>query len=208
MKQNRDIDRVWERDLPVWRRWLAGPIRWVGLLCGLLFSGGTLLLANELSLVWQIALWIVAGLFAISMLLIIMKRRSIQRSWRQDDSVFEPSPGRSLSPLYAEQEWSLPSHPFIRYPLSLILIWAMYWMLVVHQMKLPGHFLVALVVLVVVSLWCWREPLLLVLMVIIGVALLSLISWMTSLPLPVILATVAVLGLGLGLGLLALHRRK
>lgn len=208
MKQNRDINRVWQTDLPIWRRGLASALTWLFVLLGLILTCGLLLFARDLGIVWRVALWLNACLLSAGIVLAIMKRRDRQRSWRQDDSVVEPSPGRFISPLYEEREWSLPSHPFIRYPLGLILIAYFYWVLVVHQMKVPGFFLIGLVVLTLASLWCWREPLLLVLMLIVGVALLSVVGWIITLPLSAILGIVAALGLGSWLGLLAIQKKQ
>jgi len=208
MKQNRDINRVFQADLPIWRRWVAGPLRWVFLLPGLFLSGSVLWLTSDMGAVWRVVLWLIAGLLIAGSFLVIMKGRDRRRSWRQDDRVIEPSPGKYLSPLYEEREWSLLSHPFIRYPLAFILIGTLYWALVIHHMKLPGHFLVLLLVLALIGFWSWREPLLLVLLLIVGVALLSVIGWIISLPLSIILIASAVLAPGFGLGLLALRKKK
>jgi hypothetical protein len=56
----------------------------------------------------------------------------------------------------------------------------LYWVLVVHGMQLPGSWLVGTVVLTLANLWVWREPLLLVLIVGVGVALLALIRWLVQ----------------------------
>jgi len=47
-------------------------------------------------------------------------------------------------------------------------------------MQLPGSWLVGTVILTLANLWVWREPLLLVLIVGLGVALLALIRWVVQ----------------------------
>ncbi len=53
-------------------------------------------------------------------------------------------------------------------------------MLVVHGMQLPGSWLVGTVILTLANLWVWREPLLLVFIVGVGVTLLALIRWLVQ----------------------------
>lgn len=179
MKQRRDINQAWQPGDPDrWRRrvlWLRWP---VALVAG---AAITILLAvDALSFGMQLAL----GLSAASLVLIFMRlvwvahRR--RRSWRYDDSVVEPPLARPVSALVEEREWTIPSHPLIRYPLAFALAGFMYWVLVFHAMRLPAYWLVLLLVLTVISLWCWRQPLGLVLILGIGIALLSAGNWILT----------------------------
>ena len=62
----------------------------------------------------------------------------------------------------------------------MLLIGLMYWVLVLHRMQLPGQWLVATTVVAIINLWAWREPLILVLLVAIGVLLLAVIGWVLN----------------------------
>lgn len=103
-----------------------------------------------------------------------------QRLWRRDGILFEPQLPRPISSIPEEYEWQLPSDPLIRVPLAVALMALLYWVLVVHGMQLPGSWLVGTVILTLANLWVWREPLLLVLIVGVGVALLALIRWVVQ----------------------------
>lgn len=103
-----------------------------------------------------------------------------QRRWRRDGILFEPQLPRPISSIPEEYEWQLPSDPLIRVPLAVALMALLYWVLVVHGMQLPGSWLVGTVILTLANLWIWREPLLLVLIVGVGVGLLALIRWVVQ----------------------------
>ena len=103
-----------------------------------------------------------------------------QRRWRRDGILFEPQLPRPISSIPEEYEWQLPSDPLIRVPLAVALMALLYWVLVVHGMQLPGSWLVGTVILTLANLWVWREPLLLVLIVGVGVTLLALIRWLVQ----------------------------
>jgi hypothetical protein len=76
-------------------------------------------------------------------------------------------------------------------------------------MKMPGHWLVSLVLMTLVSLWCWREPLLLVLIVILGVGLLALVGWViTNLSVGAMLGLLALIAVGVLLGMKELNKHK
>lgn len=106
--------------------------------------------------------------------------RRRQRRWRRDGILFEPQLPRPISSIPEEYEWQLPSHPLIRAPLAVALMALLYWVLVVHGMQLPGSWLVGTVILTLANLWVWREPLLLVFIVGVGVTLLALIRWLVQ----------------------------
>jgi high-affinity Fe2+/Pb2+ permease len=120
--------------------------------------------------------------------------------------MFEPSLPRPVSDIPEEQEWTLPFHPLIRVPLALLLMGLMYWVLVIHQMQLPGHWLVATTIVTIINLWSWREPLVLVALVAVGVLLMTIVGWIINhLPIE---AAIAVLVLIPVLVLIAVHELR
>jgi hypothetical protein len=126
--------------------------------------------------VWSIT----AGLLVLTIGWTKWSDRRRQRRWRRDGILFEPQLPRPISSIPEEYEWQLPSHPLIRAPLAAALMALLYWVLVVHGMQLPGSWLVGTVILTLANLWVWREPLLLVLIVGVGVTLLALIRWLVQ----------------------------
>ncbi len=134
------------------------------------------------------------------------RRRTV---WRRDGRMFEPGLPRPVSEIPGEYEWTLPFHPMIRLPLALLLTGLMYWVLVVHQMQLPGEWLVATTVVAIINLWSWREPLMLVALVAAGVLLMAIVGWIiNNLPLEaaiLLLISIPVLVL---VAVLELRKRK
>ncbi len=128
---------------------------------------------------------IIASLLLLALVWTQWSDRRRQRRWRRDGILFEPQLPRPISSIPEEYEWQLPSHPLIRGPLAIALMALLYWVLVVHGMQLPGSWLVGTVVLALINLWIWREPLLLVFIVAVGVTVLALIGWVVQ-TLPVI----------------------
>ncbi len=128
---------------------------------------------------------IIASLLLLALVWTQWSDRRRQRRWRRDGILFEPQLPRPISSIPEEYEWQLPSHPLIRGPLAITLMALLYWVLVVHGMQLPGSWLVGTVVLALINLWIWREPLLLVFIVAVGVTVLALIGWVVQ-TLPVI----------------------
>lgn len=128
--------------------------------------------------IWAFGLYL--PLWLSSPLLIWWAGRRRRNAWRRDGTLFEPSLPRPVSEVPHEQEWTLPFHPLIRLPMALTLIGMMYWVLVLHQMQLPGRWLVATTVVAIINLWAWREPLVLVLLVAVGVLLLAIVGWILS----------------------------
>ena len=123
--------------------------------------------------------------------------------------MFEPQLSRPVSSMYEEREWNWPSHPLIRYPLALVLMVFVYWVLVLNQMKVPGHWLISLVLLTLVSIWCWREPLLLVLIVVFGVGLLTIVGWIVmNLSFGAMLGLLALIAVSVFVGIKELNKRK
>ena len=128
-----------------------------------------------------IEVWLIIA--SLLVLIIVWTRWSDyrrQRRWRRDGILFEPQLPRPISSIPEEYEWQLPSDPLIRVPLAVALMALLYWVLVVHGMQLPGSWLVGTVILTLANLWAWREPLLLVLIVGVGVGLLALIRWVVQ----------------------------
>ena len=157
-------------------------------------------------------IWAFAGyvlLWVCSPLLGWLASRRKRNSWRSDGRMFEPSLPRPVSDIPEEQEWTLPFHPLIRVPLALLLIGLMYWVLVLHQMQLPGHWLVVTTVVAIINLWAWREPLMLVLLVAIGVLLLAVIGWIfTHLPPEAAIALLALVPVAVLVAVSELRKRK
>ncbi len=154
-------------------------LRWVFIL---LLIVGIGFLARRVGLVETLseALLIMVGLVMLTIGWTKWSDRRRQRRWRRDGILFEPQLPRPISSIPEEYEWQLPSHPLIRAPLAVALMALLYWVLVVHGMQLPGSWLVGTVILTLANLWVWREPLLLVLIVGVGVTLLALIRWLVQ----------------------------
>lgn len=205
MKQQRYLDKPWQPGAPTWRKRLVRPLRWLVICCALAAIGSGLFLATGLNIWWKLGLGAIVPVQIILMSMLSARRK--RHSWRRDDSVFEPRLPAPVSALYEEREWTLPSHPLIRYPMTFVLIGFMHWTLVQNQMNLPGHWLVLLVVLSLVCLWSWREPLLLVLTVGAGVGLLALAIWIVSLPALTALALFILILAGTGFGGLILRKQ-
>lgn len=154
-------------------------LRWVLIL---LLIVGIGFLARRVGLIETLseALLIMVGLLVLAIGWTKWSNRLRQRRWRRDGILFEPQLPRPISSIPEEYEWQLPSHPLIRAPLAAALMALLYWVLVVHGMQLPGSWLVGTVILTLANLWVWREPLLLVLIVGVGVTLLALIRWLVQ----------------------------
>jgi hypothetical protein len=154
-------------------------LRWIVILLVIVGMGYG---ARRMGLVTTlIEVWLIIA--SLLVLIIVWTRWSDyrrQRRWRRDGILFEPQLPRPISSIPEEYEWQLPSDPLIRVPLAVALMALLYWVLVVHGMQLPGSWLVGTVILTLANLWAWREPLLLVLIVGVGVALLALIRWVVQ----------------------------
>lgn len=133
---------------------------------------------------------------AIVIFFLLLKSRPKKSSWRNDDLVFEPKLSRPVSTMDQELEWKWTNHPLIRFPLAFALIPLIYWVLVIHKMKLPGSWLVGIAIFTLITIWSWHEPLVLMLLVGSGVGLLYGVTWvMNNLELPEILGVVCVLAI-------------
>jgi len=154
-------------------------LRWIVILLvivGMGYGARRMGLVTALTEVWLI----IASLLVLIIAWTRWSDYRRQRRWRRDGILFEPQLPRPISSIPEEYEWQLPSDPLIRVPLAVALMALLYWVLVVHGMQLPGSWLVGTVILTLANLWVWREPLLLVLIVGVGVALLALIRWVVQ----------------------------
>ena len=154
-------------------------LRWIVILLvivGMGYGARRMGLVTALTEVWLI----IASLLALIIAWTRWSDYRRQRRWRRDGILFEPQLPRPISSIPEEYEWQLPSDPLIRVPLAVALMALLYWVLVVHGMQLPGSWLVGTVILTLANLWVWREPLLLVLIVGVGVGLLALIRWVVQ----------------------------
>lgn len=177
MKQGSGIGKAWQNDSDSpRRRWWRG-LRWPAGLVALGAAGRLTGVAND---------WIdVAALLGAAAVPVLLwqrwQARRAERRWRRDAILFEPPLPKPVSRIDDEREWRWPAHPLVRIPLALSLTGLLYWALVLHRLQLPALWLVAVAVAALFTLWCWREPLLLVLTVAAGVALLALLGWLSGL---------------------------
>ena len=157
--------------------------------------------------IWSFGIYIL--LWLLSPLLVWWAGRRRRTVWRREGRMFEPGLPRPVSEIPGEYEWTLPFHPMIRLPLALLLIGLMYWVLVIHQMQLPGHWLVATTVVAIINLWSWREPLVLVALVAAGVLLMTIVGWIINhLPLEAAVALLIVIPVIPIFAVLELRKRK
>lgn len=127
--------------------------------------------------------WVEIGLliFGIVALVMLWRRWSEQRGlrrWRSDSELVVPSLPNPVSRIPVALEWHWASSPLLRVPLALALIAALYWAIVLNALQLPAYWLFAVALLAFLNLWCWSEPLLLVVVVVPGVVLLVLLGWL------------------------------
>lgn len=176
MKQESGIEGDWqdESDTPRSRwlrrlRWLAGLVA----LAALAYLTG---IATD----WPAMLLLLGAASVIVVVLRLWSARRGQRRWRHDSLLVVPSLPSPVSRIPVEREWAWPSSALVRAPLAIGLIAALYWAIVMNQLQLPAHQLFLVALLAFVNLWCWHEPLLLVLIVVPGVSLLALLSWLVN----------------------------
>ncbi len=174
MKQQRGIDMAWHEgpDVPR-RRWLR-RLRWPFGLAALAALGWF----SELASSWPDFVMLLGGPSLVILLVQARIARSNQRRWRSDSRLFEPPLPKPISSVPVEREWQWPSHPLVAIPLVIVMIAGLYWVLVVNQMQVSGSWLVAMLLLAIVNLWSWRQPLLWAAVVTVGVALSALVRWL------------------------------
>ncbi len=174
MKQQRGIDMAWhdQPDVPR-RRWLR-RLRWPFGLAALAALGWF----SELASSWPDFVMLLGGPTLVIQLVQARIARSNQRRWRSDSRLFEPPLPKPISSVPVNREWQWPSHPLVAIPLVIVMIAGLYWVLVVNQMQVSGGWLVAMLLLAIVNLWSWRQPLLWAAVVTVGVALSALVRWL------------------------------
>lgn len=176
MKQESGIEGDWQDDSDTPRsRWLR-RLRW---LAGLTALAATALL-TDIAADWLAMLLLIGSTSVIVLIWRLWSVRRGQRRWRHDSLLVVPSLPSPVSRIPVEREWAWPSSPLLRVPLAIVLIAALYWAIVMNQLQLPAHQLFLVAVLAFVNLWCWHEPLLLVLIVVPGVSLLALMGWLVN----------------------------
>lgn len=176
MKQGRDTGNAWqdESDPPPhrWRRRLA----WLVLLAAVVAAGyvsGLLIDPAQLML-------LSIGLVGVGWLWRVIARRRRRRLWHDAPQVVRSVLQRPVRPVPVEREWRFASHPAFCVPLALSLAGMLYWAAVLNRMQLPFYWLLALALLLIANLWCWRQPWLLVLIVSVCVGMLSLFGWLAA----------------------------
>lgn len=127
--------------------------------------------------------WVEIGLLALAIVCVVALWRrwndqSAVRRWRRDSDMVVPSLPNPVSRIPVELEWRWASSLLVRVPLAIGLIVALYWAIVLNALQLPAPWLFAVALLALLNLWCWSEPLLLVVIVVPGVLLLALVGWL------------------------------
>ena len=127
--------------------------------------------------------WVEIGLLTVAIVSAVAlwrrwnEQRSVRR-WRRDSDMVVPSLPNPVSRIPVAMEWRWASSLLVRGPLAIGLIVALYWAIVLNALQLPAPWLFAVALLALLNLWCWSEPLLLVVIVVPGVLLLALVGWL------------------------------
>ncbi|MEK0428833.1 MAG: hypothetical protein RL001_1360 [Pseudomonadota bacterium] len=188
-------------------RWRRRLVRTIALVIFLWLGIKALFAAPGSPWIWAFGIYIL--LWLLSPLMVWWAGRRRRTVWRRDGRMFEPSLPRPVSDIPEEQEWTLPFHPLIRVPLALLLMGLMYWVLVIHQMQLPGHWLVATTIVTIINLWSWREPLVLVALVAVGVLLMTIVGWIINhLPIEAAIAVLVLIPVVIVIAVHELRKRK
>ncbi len=127
--------------------------------------------------------WVEIGLLTLAIVSVVAlwrrwNEQSGVRRWRRDSDMVVPSLPNPVSRIPVELEWRWASSLLVRVPLAIGLIVALYWAIVLNALQLPAPWLFAVALLALLNLWCWSEPLLLVVIVVPGVLLLALVGWL------------------------------
>jgi hypothetical protein len=188
-------------------RWRRRLVRTIALVIFLWLGIKALFAAPGSPWIWAFGIYIL--LWLLSPLMVWWAGRRRRTVWRRDGRMFEPSLPRPVSDIPEEQEWTLPFHPLIRVPLALLLMGLMYWVLIIHQMQLPGHWLVATTIVTIINLWSWREPLVLVALVAVGVLLMTIVGWIINhLPIEAAIAVLVLIPVVIVIAVHELRKRK
>lgn len=167
---------AWQENKDQQRGWLLRLATWL-IVLALLVGAVFFFWDDNLFISLRKFLWL--GL-AIALIFLLFKNRPKKSSWRNDDLVFEPELSRPVSNIDQELEWKWTNHPLIRFPLAFALIPLIYWVLVIHKMKLPGSWLVGVAIFTLLTIWSWHEPLILMLLVGSGVGILFVAGWVIN----------------------------
>ena len=207
MKQRQNLMNGYQDTFEVRARWVRRLQKFVLIAVFLWLGIKALFAAPGSAWIWAVGIYVVVVLCAPFIMSWFGSRQ--RRGWRREGVLFEPSLPRPVSDIPEEQEWTIAFHPAIRVPLAVVLIGLMYWVVVLNQMQMPGEWLVATTVVAIINLWAWREPLILVLIVAVGVLLLTIIGWIVSnLPLEGIVAVVILLAGLVSYGVILLRKRQ
>lgn len=176
MKQGSGIDRAWQDDSDTPRRRWLRRLRWMPGI-GLVLAGGWF--SGLLTDGSDVAATLAGGVIPV-FLWQRWRARLAERRWRRDAVLFEPPLPKPVSRIDEEREWRWPAYPLVRIPLAIASTGLLYWALVLHQLQLPPLWLLATAVVVLFTLWCWREPVVLVLVMSTAVALMALLGWLSE----------------------------
>lgn len=176
MKQERDTGKAWqdESDSPRrhLRRRLRGPLL-LALAAAAAYGVGVSAEGSRYAL-------LLAAFGALCLLWRYVALRRRQRLWRGEPLIIRSVLAGPVCGVPVVREWHWASHPAVCVPLAIALTAMLYWVLVLNRLQLPYYWLLALALLLIASLWCWRHPLLLMLVVSIGVGVLSLFGWLAE----------------------------
>jgi hypothetical protein len=201
MKQRQNMMTGYQDTDEVRARWARRLQRLVLITVFLWLGIKALFAAPGSAWIWALGIYVVVVLCAPFILSWFGSRQ--RRGWRREGVLFEPSLPRPVS--------DIPEafHPAIRVPLAVALIGLMYWVVVLNEMQMPGEWLVGTSVVAIINLWAWREPLILVLIVVVGVLLLTIVGWLVSnLPWEGIVAVVILLAGLITYGVILLRNRQ
>jgi hypothetical protein len=174
MKQHRGIELGWQNEPDARRRRWLRRLRWPFGLSVLAALGWF----SELASSWPDMVMLLGGVSLAILLVQARIARGNQRRWRSDSRLFEPPLPKPITSVPVNKEWQWPSHPLVGIPLVIVMIAGLYWVLVVNQMQVSGGWLVAMLLLALVNLWSWRQPLLWAAIVTVGVLLSALVRWL------------------------------
>jgi MFS family permease len=129
---------------------------------------------------WAVYALLLAALVVTRLLWRYLSLRRRQSTWRGEPRVIGTLLARPAYPLPVRREWRWLSHPAVCVALAAALTVMLYWAVILNYLQLPMYWLAALIAMVIVNLWCWKQPLWLALFVGAGVGLLSLVGWLAD----------------------------
>ncbi len=177
MKHHRGIDMAWQDEPDARRRRWLRRLRWPFGLSVLAALGWFSGLASS----WPDMVILLGGASLVILLVQARIASGKQRRWRSDSRLFEPPLPKPITSVPVNKEWQWPSHPLVGIPLAIVMIAGLYWVLVVNQMQVSGGWLVTMLLLALINLWSWRQPLLWAGVVSVGVMVSALVRWLVLL---------------------------